>query len=117
MKENYGTAARSAHTVHGARATFPRQGTRANRNGARLGADIAIRREERRKVRGDAGPSISTENADRSSGVDRRRDRSDRRIRAHATPYGTGESVCTGTALMARIGAAVGAAIGALVSR
>jgi hypothetical protein len=35
----------------------------------------------------------------------------------NATPYRTGESVCTGAALMAGIGAAVGAGIGALVSR
>jgi hypothetical protein len=91
--------------------------TQKNRNGARLGADIAIRREERRTVRGDAGPSISTENADRSSGADRRRDQSDAGFVLNATLYRTGESVCTGAALMAGIGAAVGAGIGALVSR
>jgi hypothetical protein len=35
----------------------------------------------------------------------------------NATPYRTGESVCTGAALMAGIGAPVSAGIGALVSR
>jgi hypothetical protein len=104
-EENYGTAARRAHTVHGARATFPRQGTRANRNGARLGADIAIRLEERERF---------VETPDHQSQQKTRTGHpvliggaigATAGLVLNATAYRTGESVCTGAALMAGIGA------------